>query len=123
MKEIKYNELKGYVGKLIKLVPQANTEWNSIFLYACQKEVRLEEWYNDSIRIQAFQDPRRYPNYIWNLNRDFHFDEHRVLIYEVESGITSNKGRKECFFCQCPTEMKRDFKDMSIREFCPRCKR
>jgi hypothetical protein len=35
---------------------------------------------------------------------------------------TSNKGRAKCWKCNCPTEKKRDFGDMSIREFCPRCK-
>lgn len=34
----------------------------------------------------------------------------------------SNKGRPNCWKCQCKTEMKRDFNDMSIHEFCPRCK-
>lgn len=36
--------------------------------------------------------------------------------------VLSNKGRKECWQCGCNTEQRRDFSDMSIREFCPRCK-
>jgi len=35
---------------------------------------------------------------------------------------TDNKNRKECFNCGCKTIMRRDFKDFTIREFCPRCK-
>lgn len=38
-------------------------------------------------------------------------------------GSYSNKGLKNCFNCNCPTEMKRDFSTMEVREFCPRCKR
>lgn len=34
----------------------------------------------------------------------------------------SNRGRTTCVECACPTEKRRDFSDMSIREFCPRCK-
>jgi len=35
----------------------------------------------------------------------------------------SNKGRKKCVSCNCKTEMRRDFSDMTVREFCPRCRR
>jgi len=34
----------------------------------------------------------------------------------------SNKGAIKCWKCSCPTEMRRDFADMTVREFCPRCK-
>lgn len=36
--------------------------------------------------------------------------------------LTNNKNRATCFHCQCPTEDRRDFADMSVRAFCPRCK-
>ena len=36
--------------------------------------------------------------------------------------ILSNKGLDKCVRCKCPTEMRRDFNDMTVREFCPRCK-
>lgn len=36
--------------------------------------------------------------------------------------ILSNKGQDKCIKCQCPTEMRRDFSDFSIREMCPRCR-
>jgi len=36
--------------------------------------------------------------------------------------IIANTGRVQCFSCDCPTEMRRDFNDMTVREFCPRCK-
>lgn len=36
--------------------------------------------------------------------------------------LGSNKGLTECVNCGCATEKRRDFSDMSIREFCPRCK-
>lgn len=37
-------------------------------------------------------------------------------------GKLSNKGKDICLRCSCRTEKRRDFSDMSIREFCPRCK-
>lgn len=36
--------------------------------------------------------------------------------------LTNNKNRATCFNCKCHTELRRDFTDMSVREFCPRCK-
>ena len=36
--------------------------------------------------------------------------------------LSNNKGRANCFKCNCRTEKRRDFVDFSIREFCPRCK-
>jgi hypothetical protein len=44
------------------------------------------------------------------------------VIIEGQVESFTNKGRKTCAGCGCKTEMKRDFGDMSIREFCPRCK-
>ena len=34
----------------------------------------------------------------------------------------TNKGSIKCWKCKCPTELRRDFADMTVREFCPRCK-
>lgn len=46
----------------------------------------------------------------------------KIVLADDPPFPTSNKGLKECFFCSCPTEMKRDFKTFEVREFCPRCK-
>lgn len=35
----------------------------------------------------------------------------------------NNKGKEKCVSCGTATERRRDFSDMSIREFCPRCRR
>lgn len=45
-----------------------------------------------------------------------------LVEYEEIPEGTSNIGRTTCWYCGCSTEMRRDFSDMSIREFCPRCK-
>lgn len=42
--------------------------------------------------------------------------------YVDATEILNNKGRAKCFICRCPTEQRRDFSDMSVREMCPRCK-
>lgn len=36
--------------------------------------------------------------------------------------LQTNKGALTCWKCGCCTENRRDFSDMTIREFCPRCK-
>jgi len=53
-----------------------------------------------------------------------HRETWRVMLIEYNEleNDTPNIGRTQCWNCGCPTEMKRDFKDFSIREFCPRCK-
>lgn len=45
-----------------------------------------------------------------------------LIDLEEISEDTPNTGRKTCWICNCETELRRDFKDMSVREFCPRCK-
>ena len=45
-----------------------------------------------------------------------------ILYADDVEEITSNKGQKNCFKCRCKTVMRRDFSNMSVREFCPRCK-
>jgi hypothetical protein len=47
-----------------------------------------------------------------------------VVFFPADSLIpfTSNRGRKECGLCGCPTAQRRDFSDMSVHEMCPRCK-
>ena len=42
--------------------------------------------------------------------------------FKNRENIFDNKNRKTCFKCRCKTLLRRDFSDMSIREFCPRCK-
>lgn len=52
-------------------------------------------------------------------------NEWQYIMYIREKDVIvleNNKGRKECWKCSCKTELRRDFKDFSIREFCPRCK-
>lgn len=50
--------------------------------------------------------------------------EENIKVYPFEpSPNVSNKGRDKCLWCRCATEKRRDFKDFSIREFCPRCKK
>lgn len=50
----------------------------------------------------------------------YHFTKD-FIIEPIE--MKSNKGNKKCSYCNIPTELKRDFSNMEVREFCPRCKR
>jgi len=49
-----------------------------------------------------------------------------IMIYIAPEDLValdiSNKSLLKCWKCSCPTEMRRDFADMTVREFCPRCK-
>lgn len=55
-------------------------------------------------------------------------DEYYIAYYDASMDYCDsivnmdNKGRTECFKCGCHTEQRRDFSNMAIREFCPRCK-
>ena len=40
----------------------------------------------------------------------------------IDIKTLTNKDRAKCYKCGCKTLKRRDFSDMSIREFCPRCK-
>jgi len=61
---------------------------------------------------------------IWNMGlRCFARTGNDELIIQCDSDpIVSNKGKTNCLCCGCKTNMRRDFNDFSIREFCPRCK-
>lgn len=58
---------------------------------------------------QYFKDPAQF------------IGQHYII--QICEEVVSNKGQKKCLSCNCPTEMKRDFSNMEVREFCPRCRR
>jgi len=94
--------------------------------------------------MQSFLDSSigRYPDDVWIITEldpyYFHFKRpgsnltfsdgnsyigksYKIMIIE-EAEDLCNKGQTKCLRCGCKTSMRRDFKDFTIREFCPRCK-
>jgi len=58
----------------------------------------------------------------WRIGKSYFVSKQLTIIAKDYVPTTSNKGLKNCFNCGCKTTQRRDFSDMSIREFCPRCK-
>jgi hypothetical protein len=56
----------------------------------------------------------------WGFSKDY-VTSGIVTVFSSEH-ILSNKGLDKCIKCRCATENRRDFSDMTVREFCPRCK-
>jgi hypothetical protein len=80
---------------------------------------RVDRWFGDRMACSGVDCYARLElsyNDFLSLNFRFAFEG------TVKEKPINNKGRKTCFSCNCKTEQRRDFSDMSIREMCPRCK-
>ena len=98
-----YNKADGYLS--------AEGICTSIACFPGEREIDIGYAQID-ISAGLYRDPDHY-HMIYMLEEDFN---------KLDDVLLTNKGQSKCVMCCCKTERKRDFSDMSIREFCPRCK-
>lgn len=111
-------ELPSLVGKNVKIYEHMHDRecetWGVITAYQGRYEVH--NFPNQYFRLNQWDE-------WWVTQSD---DDPGFIMFVKETDLipfTDNKGKAKCGQCGCKTEMRRDFSDMSIREFCPRCKR
>ena len=115
---IPFDELHKYVGQVVFLELGEN-DWVRRLCNAAANPTGfiLERVTRDSFDIQLVGENA---GHHWSLSRKYIL-EGLVTVLSSDH-ILSNKGLDSCIKCRCATEMKRDFADMTVREFCPRCK-
>lgn len=131
---LRFNELTSLlVGKHIQFFNHHSDEsyWSKIGVCTNITMSSHPEYNHIHVRLQ-FIDERQQTQYD---SEDFYSSNYTttprlsrdgwaVYLVELEevSIDTPNTGRTTCWNCGCATEKRRDFSDMSIREFCPRCR-